>query len=517
MAQGTGSLLIVDDQPDNLRVLASILSGQGYKVRKALDGVTALEAVQTQPPDLVLLDVKMPQMDGYEVCSALRSLPHACEIPVIFLSGMDGTADKVKAFSVGGADYITKPFEVEEVLVRVRQQLTLQSQKRQLQREIRERQQAQTETELLLTTIQAVAEAADFETALSALLSEVTQAIAWDYGEAWTPTVDGTALYLTRTSFNLQALQLQHFAEVSQSFTFADNEGLPGRVWSSQQPEWSADISQTGVPEFFRSSHTRAAGLKSAFAVPIILDEQVLAVLVFFKRNHNEFDTKLVKLVSAIALQLGGFMQRKRAEKALRQANQTLQRLANIDGLTQIANRRCFGKVLHREWRQSRREPAPLSLILCDVDFFKLYNDRYGHLTGDDCLKQVAQAIEQSVRRPGDLAARYGGEEFAVILPRTTTEGALCVAEQIQATLANLNIFHDRSQVNNLVTLSMGIATLVPTADSVPEDLIAAADQALYRAKAEGRNRFCSNQQPCLPASLSNLNLIDPSVFTSAP
>ena len=187
----------------------------------------------------------------------------------------------------------------------------------------------------------------------------------------------------------------------------------------------------------------------------------------------------------------------------MQQANWELQRLVSIDGLTQIANRRCFNEILYQEWKRLTREQAPLSLILCDIDFFKLYNDHYGHLAGDDCLKQVAQAIQQNVRRPADLAARYGGEEFAVILPNTNNEGAMQVAMQLQAVLASLNILHDCSQVSRIVTLSMGGATFVPTSESTPESLITAADRALYRAKAEGRNQCCFYEQLCPSSSVS--------------
>ena len=506
MAQGVESLLIVDDQPDNLRVLSAILSEQGYKVRKALDGVTAIESAQAQPPNLILLDVKMPQMDGYEVCTALRELPQTCEIPVIFLSGMDSTADKVKAFAVGGVDYITKPFEAEEVLARVRQHLAFCLQKRQLQQEVRERQQAQAETQLLLTTIQAVNGASDFETALRAMMSEVTRGISWDYCEAWTPTPDKEVFALNQVYHDSRDLLIQRFFETSQSRTFGYNMGLPGTVWASQQPEWLVDASAT-TPLFLRSPALSAAGLKAAFAVPIVVDEAVLAVLVFFKRSQSEYDANLVQLVSTIALQVGGFMQRKQVEEALRQANQELQRLANIDGLTEIANRRRFDKVLQQEWMRLRRDQAPLSLILCDVDYFKLYNDHNGHLAGDDCLRQVAQAIQKSVHRPADLAARYGGEEFAVILPSTTAEGAFQVAAQIQATLANLNLPHGRSLVSRTVTLSMGIATAIPALGFSPDELIEAADRALYSAKAEGRNQYCSDQQFCASMDNTHCNL----------
>ena len=511
MAQGVESLLIVDDQPDNLRVLSAILSEQGYKVRKALDGVTAIESAQAQPPNLILLDVKMPQMDGYEVCAALRELPQTCEIPVIFLSGMDSTADKVKAFAVGGVDYITKPFEAEEVLARVRQHLAFCLQRQQLQQEVRERQQAQAETQLLLTTIQAVNAASDFQTALRAMMHEVTQGISWDYCEAWTPTPDKEVFALNQVYHDSRDLLLQRFFETSQSRTFGYNMGLPGTAWASRQPEWLIDASQA-TPLFLRSPALSTAGLKAAFAVPIVVDEEVLAVLVFFKRSQSEYDANLVQLVSTIALQVSGFIQRKQAEEALRQANQELQRLANIDGLTQIANRRRFDQVLKQEWKRLRRDQAPLSLILCDIDYFKLYNDHHGHLAGDDCLRQVAQAIQKSVHRPADWAARYGGEEFAVILPSTTAEGALQVAAQIQATLANLNLPHGRSLVSRTVTLSMGIATAIPALESSPEELIKTADRALYSAKAEGRNQYCSDQQLCASIGNTSFNPEKPKV-----
>lgn len=314
------NLLIVDDQPDNLPALATVLREQGYVVRKALSGAAALESAHRQRPDLILLDLTLRQMDGYELCSRLKTAMITREVPVIFLSGLGDAADKVKAFAVGADDYMTKPFQVEEMLVRVRQQLTLQWQRQQLQQEIQKR---------------------------------------------------------------------------------------------------------------------------------------------------------------------------KQIEEALRQANLELQRLVNLDGLTQVANRRCFDEALHREWKRLRRERSPVSLILGDVDCFKAYNDYYGHPMGDRCLKRIAQAIAQNSRRPADVVARYGGEEFAVILPNTLIEGAICVAQHIQATVAKLAIPHAKSSVCDRVSLSLGIACAFPTEETTPEGLIVAADQALYIAKASGRDRYC--------------------------
>jgi diguanylate cyclase (GGDEF)-like protein len=181
-----------------------------------------------------------------------------------------------------------------------------------------------------------------------------------------------------------------------------------------------------------------------------------------------------------------------RLTQALKQANLELQRLVTIDGLTQLANRRHFDDYLSNEWRRMTRENQFLSLILCDVDFFKRYNDYYGHLSGDDCLKQIAQAIQSSIHRPADLAARYGGEEFAVIFSNTPLNGAITVAQTIQAAVRSLQIPHQYSLISDIVTLSLGVCSMIPNPAFSPASLIETADQALYAAKQQGRDRFAS-------------------------
>lgn len=161
------------------------------------------------------------------------------------------------------------------------------------------------------------------------------------------------------------------------------------------------------------------------------------------------------------------------------------------DGLTQIPNRRYFDEYFRQEWLRSLRERQALSLILCDVDFFKPYNDTYGHQAGDDCLIRIAHTLGQTVRRSGDVVARYGGEEFAIILPNTSTVGATRIAEDIQGAIAALQIPHAASTVSPYITLSLGITSLVPAPDISAETLIQCADQALYQAKRTGRDRYC--------------------------
>lgn len=175
--------------------------------------------------------------------------------------------------------------------------------------------------------------------------------------------------------------------------------------------------------------------------------------------------------------------------------NQQLQYLAAVDGLTQLANRRQLESHLNIEWRRMAREEKPLSFILCDVDFFKKYNDALGHQAGDECLRQVAQVLGSVAKRPGDLAARYGGEEFAIVLTDTSLDGAIKVAEMLQESMHNLQLTHPHSKVGDYVTLSTGISTAYPEQVShlLPEALIGAADKALYEAKAMGRDRFCTH------------------------
>jgi two-component system chemotaxis family response regulator WspR len=172
----------------------------------------------------------------------------------------------------------------------------------------------------------------------------------------------------------------------------------------------------------------------------------------------------------------------------LARSNRELQRLSSLDGLTSLANRRQFDETLEQEWQRTSRTDMPLSLIFADIDFFKRYNDHYGHQAGDDCLKQVAQALKSTVHRPADLVCRYGGEEFVMILPDTTAEGALAVAEKMLRSVANLNIEHENSDAAGHVTLSIGVATANPQENTKPQTLIETADQMLYRAKERGRN-----------------------------
>jgi diguanylate cyclase (GGDEF)-like protein len=318
-----GTILVIDDNITNLKVASAHLQAANYEVLTARDGLSGIERIKFAQPDLILLDVQMPGIDGFETCRRLKTDPATAAIPVIFTTVLTNIEDKVRGFAAGAVDYVPKPFQVEELLARVNTHLTIYRLQKELQAEVRER---------------------------------------------------------------------------------------------------------------------------------------------------------------------------RLAETALRKANSELQRLAVLDDLTQLANRRRFDQYLQSQWQGT--PPAKLSLLLCDVDFFKRYNDGYGHSAGDVCLQQVARAIGRAVNYTKDLAARYGGEEFAVILPETDPAGAALVAEAVLTEVRNLQIPHAYSEAANFITLSIGLATIAPLAGSDPLSLINAADAALYQAKQQGRNRVVVSNQP---------------------
>jgi two-component system, cell cycle response regulator len=194
-----------------------------------------------------------------------------------------------------------------------------------------------------------------------------------------------------------------------------------------------------------------------------------------------------IEFLKQLTVQVTIAIQQSELYHKLQDANHQLKQLAILDGLTGVANRRYFDRILRKEWQRSAREQKPLSLILCDIDYFKLYNDTYGHPAGDRCLQAVAKVLKTAIKRPADLVARYGGEEFAIILPDTDTQGALFIANQIRKNLANLKLAH-KAIASKYITLSIGVMTQTPVYKTSPKNLIARTDKLLYQAKKQGRN-----------------------------
>ncbi len=236
---------------------------------------------------------------------------------------------------------------------------------------------------------------------------------------------------------------------------------------------------------------TRLQSLKFGSCTPVLmitgLDDQE-SVDRAFEVGAVDFVTKPIHW-PVLRQRVKFLIEQSQLQKQLELAHHELQQLVAIDQLTQVYNRRRFEEYLTQEWQRLAREKLPISLILGDIDYFKLYNDTYGHQLGDRCLQEVAQCINNSIKRPADVVARYGGEEFAVILPNTDMEGAVILAEIIGSAIRKLEIPHSSSPVSSCVTISTGVATLIPEPNSDFHEIIILADKALYQAKIAGRDR----------------------------
>ena len=317
-----GDILIVDDTPANLRLLASILHEHGFKIRAVVNGQMALTAAQTAPPDLILLDITMPEMSGYEVCEKLKEDDRTRGIPIIFISALDAIEDKVKAFTTGGVDYITKPFQIEEVVARVKTHLSLRTMQRGLQK---------ANEELLLA--------------------------------------------------------------------------------------------------------------------------------------HDHLKAKLAE---------NEILRQELREQAIR------------DPLTGLFNRRYLQERLKQEVARADREGTPICILFMDIDYFKRFNDTYGHKAGDLILQELGALLLQETRK-SDTACRYGGEEFIVVMSDISLRNAAHSAELLRGEFEKLAVPFENGEVLR-ATISIGGASYPENGHSIP-DIIQSADEALYAAKSAGRNR----------------------------
>lgn len=241
--------------------------------------------------------------------------------------------------------------------------------------------------------------------------------------------------------------------------------------------------------------------IEADLTVPLLEEKKLWGLLSAHSSTPREWQPEDRRLLETLGTLVSTAIQRDRLHRNLTKANQKLKRFAYLDGLTQVANRRRFEQFINHEWRRLMREHLPIALIMADIDYFKAYNDIYGHQSGDECLRRIAGTLRSTVQRPADMVARYGGEEFAVVLPNTNLEGAETVAQKIRLMVRNQKIPHQGSTASKIVTVSMGVAAMFPHPLKAPDDLIEAADQALYRAKDEGRDRIvCHNPFQPKPA-----------------
>lgn len=430
------SVLLIDDDIVLTETMKQDAIAWGLNLEVAHDLGSARQKILQSAPDVIVLDLIFSDTNenGLELLQELQE--QFSEIPVLTMTIRDRLADRVVSARLGSQSFLSKPVPPAQVFEEVMKTL--------YQRQATSSKVIIVDSDpLMLSNISIFLSSHNFQV--------IALGNPYDFWHV-----------LTATAPDLLLLN-------AQMSTFS---GLDLCQVVRQAPNW-ADL-----PIVVMTPDASQTAIESAFAA-----------------GADDFISKPID-PSDLLRRTVGRVERSRLQKQVRQRkqeeHQALHHLATVDALTQVANRRRLNEYLSHEWQRLRREQSSLSLIFCDIDYFKDYNDQYGHPAGDVCLQQIAQTIRTLINRPADLVARYGGEEFCIVLPKTPLAGAVHIVGQVQQAIAQLRIAHATSSVSDFVTLSFGIATVTPSRETSVEQLITVADQALYQAKAQGRNTYCT-------------------------
>ena len=449
----TARVLIVDDVPANLKLLDAKLTAEYFGVLKASSGPEAIDVATKEMPDIILLDVMMPGMDGFEVCRRLKAAPETEHIPIVMVTALDQAKDRVQGLEAGADDFLTKPVNDLALFARVKSLVRLKM----VTDELRMREATgqrigalvggSTER-MLMTEPGRVLIIDDRPTSLK----RMSEALAIEHTVAVAETPDEM----------MQLAAIGDYDLLIVSLTLAEHDGLRlcsqlRSLEATRQTPLLAIVEEGDTPRLVRALDM---GVNDYLVRPV---------------DRNE-------LVARCRTQL----RRKRFQDYLREKFQQGLELAITDSLTGLYNRRYMESHLGAMLDDGLASNKPVSLLIFDIDFFKLVNDTYGHGAGDAVLKEFAQRISQNVRGV-DLACRMGGEEFVVVMPDTDLAYAVMVAERLRTRIGETSFKVDGGHELN-VTVSIGLAVVKGPGDTA-EKLIERADAALYRAKRDGRNR----------------------------
>ena len=448
MMNDNGTILIVDDNPNNLQVLGDLLGHAGYKVRPALSGEIALRAVQLSPPDLILLDVRMPGLNGYETCQRLQADVHSREIPVIFISAMQAPEDKLAGFQAGGVDYVTKPFQAEEVLARVRAHIQLYRIQQHLEKLVEARTHELAQSEARYRVL--------FEDSPLAILVYDTHNLEiLAVNSAFTNTLGYKAAQAVGHSLDFLAIP---------------QEQLTLRALARQLSEHSEEAAYTGRLQFRHQTGQ------------VIEIEGVLQRVDY--PGHP-----------AQILMLQDVTERRQAEERLQLAakeyQSQLEKSAHYDALTGLPNRALLTERMRQGIDHAQRTGCSMAVCFLDIDAFKPLNERHGQEVGDHLLINMAECL-RSCLHGGDTLARIGGDEFVLLLPGLRSDEELNqFLKRLQARLAEPLVV-----ANLAISLSASIGvTIYPQDDAEPDTLLRHADQAMVIAKQHGKGR-CQRFDP---------------------
>ena len=461
-------LLIIDDDKAARCTYLRLLKGyaqQKFRFLFAETGTEGLKIIEQERVDCIFLDFHLPEANGLTFLNELIATPVE-RVPVIMLTAQGNEALAVEAIRSGAQDYLGKDGLTAEKLIHAmyhaigqvrlirevkRHREELETRNQELKREIAEREKADANLRLFRDLIN---QSDDF-----LFIMEPDS---------------GTILYFNEATCRILGFEAKKLASMKVGDVDSD---------VSTKARWRDRLAIL--------HETRKGIFESVYRCR---DGREIQVEVNIRLVHQHGQDYLVSVARDIS-------ERKKVEDKLRM-------LSTLDGLTGVYNRRYLDDTLKSEWGRLRRERVNIALIMIDVDFFKKYNDSYGHQAGDECLKKIACCLRDTLRRASDFVARYGGEEFAVVLPNTSLDGAEAIAEKFRNEIESLNLEYGKSPVSDRVTISLGVADMVPRHGNSAEDLIKIADKALYRAKEKGRN--CMVSQGESPILFSKKNKMKP-------
>lgn len=453
----TARVLVVDDIPANVKLLEAKLTAEYFDVSTAFNGREALEAATTEKPDIILLDVMMPEMDGFEVCRRLKSMPETQHVPVIMVTALDQPADRVTGLEAGADDFLTKPVDDIALMARVRSLVRLKLMTDEL------RMRETTSNQLgLMDEAEALHRADAAMGRILVVEDRETSArrIAESLREQNRVTIESDAREaLVRVSGEDYDLVV-----VSLSLERSDGLRFCSHLRSEERTRNTPILAIVENGDTTRLVRALVMGVNDYLMRPV---------------DRNE-------LTARVRTQL----KRKRYQDVLRQNLQLSLEMAITDPLTNLYNRRYMESHLSTLVQRAADRGKAISLLIVDIDFFKAVNDTHGHDVGDDVLREFGERLARNVRGI-DLACRYGGEEFVVVMPDTDVAFANTVAERLRKGIADES-FNVGGGVGALdITASIGVTSLQSPTESV-DQFLKRADQALYRAKREGRNRVVS-------------------------
>lgn len=545
--QSSPRILVVDDSADMLNLLTEILTNYNYQVSHASSGLSALKSVTVEMPDLILMDVKMPEMDGFETCFRLKSDERSRKIPVIFISALDEAIDKIKGFEAGGVDYITKPFQQADVLARVETHLSMRRLQKQLegkntrlQQEIMERERAEEVLKKYKADLEEIVakrtaelghinEELQQEIVEREKLEEALQranyklhAMVYEYGLR-----NQRISLFNQMSEKLQAcISLEETYPIINQFTqklFLSAAGALYMLNTSRSSveavtHWGKSLS--GEKKFLLEDcralcggkmhitvdsrpesccrHLSGATGRCSLCVPLLSQGETLGMLhlqqhtshvsIPAKTIFDESSEGINEEMQQLATSVADYLALALANIKLRD---TLKQQAIRDPLTGLFNRRYMEETLNREISRAERYRTPLGIIMVDLDHFRRFNNTFGHDAGDAVLQDMGKFLQNNIRKE-DVACRYGGEEFTLIMPGASLDVTEKRAETLRQKVQHLQIYYNNKMLDS-ITLSLGVAVF-PEHGSTGEAVIQAADAALYRAKQAGRNRVAVSE-----------------------